>query len=156
MLKIGTLSGLAVLAGAALLVTWSIVFPPTYEAETGLPGTSLRLAVQIKPMHPYLAEYHRYAELREHGERLGSIELFGDSGGYSRTQLYALPSGDFLVLGYFDAARVMTSPPAIVEAAPKRPEHVTYLGAFERDVTGQWRFAEASALPEEELVPRGG
>ena len=156
LLKIGALSAVTVLSAVALLIVWSIVFPPTYEAETELPGTPLRLVVQIKPMHSYLAEYHRYAELREHGERVGSVELFGDSGGYSRTQLYALPDGDFLVLGYFDAVRVVTSPPAIVEAAPSRPQHAKYLGAFERDLTGQWRFAGASTLPEKELVARGG
>jgi hypothetical protein len=154
--KIGATSVLVLVAAVLLLAVWSLLFPPTYNAEAKLPGTELRIAVQLQPMHPYLAEYRRYLELRDRSAAIDSIELSSDTGGYSRTQLYALPEGEFLVLGYFDAVRVSTSPPAILEAEHQRPKHADYLGAFERDVTGLWRFADPSILPEEELEPQGG
>lgn len=134
----------------------SLAFPPPHEAVANLPGTESVIVMQLLRMHPFLAEYNRFIELRVAGETVLRMKLDPDTGGYSRTQLYDLGNGEMLVLGYFDALLVDTTKNTATEAPTVRPAHAVYLGAFEREQTRRWRFAAATECPEILLKPRGG
>lgn len=140
----------ALIAG---FIAYGILFPPTYEAAVDLPGTASRISVQLQPMHPYLAEYHRYLVLHKEGTPDQRVELFADSGGYSRTQLYKLPDGRFRVDGFFDSVIVDPLQHQISESGRVR-ENGIYLGAFQNVKEGQWtewRFLSPAQSPEETL-----
>ena len=143
----------AIVALIAGLIAYGVMFPPTYEAAVDLPGTTSRISVQLQPMHPYLAEYRRYLVLQKGGMPDKRVELFADTGGYSRTQLYKLPDGRFRVDGFFDSVIVDPVQHQISDAGRVR-EKGTYLGAFhnvkQRQWT-EWRFLSSAESPEETL-----
>jgi hypothetical protein len=136
------------------LVVFSLVFPPTYEAVASLPGTTSTVIVELEPSHPYLAEYRRALVLRSPSAKDLRVDMFPDTGGYSRTQLYALPGERFLVRGFFDIFEV---DPLNRKITPLQDGDTTgvYLGAFVSDDAG-WRFASPEQAPEQELRPRFG
>jgi hypothetical protein len=141
---------IALIAG---FIAWGIMFPPTYEAAVDLPGTASRIGVQLQPMHPYLAEYRRWLVLHKAGMPDQRVELFADSGGYFRTQLYKLPDGRFRVDGFFDSVIADPVQHQISDAGRVR-EKGTYLGAFQNVKQGQWtewRFLSSAESPEETL-----
>ena len=138
------------------LVTVSYYFPPTYEAATTLPDSSSQLVVQLEPMHPFLAEYRRSLVLRTSGKPDQRVEMFPDTGGYSRTQLYRLPDGIFVVRGFFDSVRIDASKHSL-SLQPEIHHGVgTYLGAFDDKGDGGWKFIGRNQSPEQSLVAGGG
>jgi hypothetical protein len=151
---------LAIGSGAliALLISlgaYDYYFPATYEAAIKLPAPGVRVLMQFQPDQPFLAEYRRFLVLRRPGTEDQRIEMFPDTGGYGRTQVYRLPDGGFLVQGYFDEVKI---DPAIRNLAVhyNGPDAgATYIGAFDRS-GGEWRFVEAKYSPEQKLVAGGG
>lgn len=131
-------------------------FPPTYEAATVLPGTSDQIIMQIEPMHPYLAEYRRTLVLRQAGKSDRRIEMFPDSGGYLRAQVYRLPNGEFVVRGYFDAVKVNIVERTLVNKDISPSLSGVYVGAFDNKKNHEFRFIEASQSPEQPLLAQGG
>ncbi|MPZ75130.1 MAG: hypothetical protein GEU77_01245 [Deltaproteobacteria bacterium] len=127
------------------LVAFSYFFPPTYEADARLPGSNSSIAVQLQPMHPYLAEYRRAVVLRKPGASDLRKDMFPDTGGYSRTQLYRLSNGRFVIQGFFDAFVIDPQAHSISAADAKLVETAKYLGAFDDSRDGHWRF-----IPESE------
>jgi hypothetical protein len=143
----------AIIALIAGFIAYGVMFPPTYEAAVDLPGTASHISVQLQPMHPYLAEYRRYLVLHKVGVPDQRVELFADSGGYSRTQIYKLPDGRFRVDGFFDSMIVDPVQHQISNAGRVR-EKGTYLGAFQNVKQGQWtewRFLSSAESPQETL-----
>ena len=134
------------------LAAVSYFFPPTYEATAQLPGSTSHIIVQLEPMHPYLAEYRRALVLRKAGAPDQRIEMFPDTGGYARTQLYRLPDGRFLVRGFFDAVRIDPNKHSLIAEPETAPVLGTYLGAFDDKGDRQWRFIDAAQSPEQPLV----
>ena len=99
------------------LIGVSYFFPPTYGADTRLPGTNWIVEVQLQPMHLYLAEYRRVLVVHSPDGADVRRDMFPDTGGYMRTQLYRLNDGRFFILGFFDAFVVVSgknsiSPPS--------------------------------------------
>lgn len=138
------------------LTAYSYYFPPRYEASAKLADSASEIIVQIEPMHPYLAEYRRSLVLRKKGAPDERIEMFPDTGGYLRTQLYRLPDGTFLVSGFFDAFKIDPVKHSIVLYNETVTHVGTYLGAFDDSAKHEWRFIDASQSPEQELVAQGG
>jgi hypothetical protein len=91
-------------------------------------------------MHPYLAEYRRAVVLRKPGESDVRKDMFPDTGGYSRTQLYRLSDGRFVIRGFFDAFLIDPQEHSISAADAKLVETAKYLGAFDGLHDGAWRF----------------
>ena len=139
-----------------VLVAFNYYFPPTYEAVTRLPGTSSEIVVQLEPMHPYLAEYRRSLVLRKVGASDQRAVMFPDTGGYSRTQLYRLADGRFLVRGYFDAVIIDPEKHTLVVAPTGMRGQGTYIGAFDDTTDRRWQFIEEVRSPELPLEARGG
>jgi len=133
------------------LVGVSYFFPPTYEADARLPGTNCIVAVQLQPMHFYLPEYSRALVLRSPGAAAVRRDMFPDTGGYMRTQLYRLHDGRFIVEGSFDAFAVDPAAHRISKIDAKLVDTAQYLGAFDDTGDGHWRFIPAFESPEQPL-----
>jgi hypothetical protein len=156
LVKYTAISVLCVVILFAGLLAFSYFFPPTYEAETHLPGTNSSVAVQLEPMHLYLAEYRRKLVLRRPGMPDMYVDLFPDTGGYVRTQLYRLSDGRFLIRGFFDAVVVDSEKHTLTEQSGIPTNVGSYLGAFDEIPRDQWRFISAAKSPEQSLKAEGG
>jgi hypothetical protein len=130
--------------------------PRTYEASAKLPGSTSQIIVQLEPMHPYLAEYRRTLVLRKSGVPDQRVEMFSDTGGYSRTQLYRLDNGLFLVHGFFDAVIIDPTNHSLVVMPETQNITGSYLGAFDKAKDRQWQFINANQSPEQSLVAKSG
>lgn len=107
-------------------------------------------------MHLYLSEYRRSLVLSKADVPDQRLEMFADTGGYSRTQLYRLPDGRFLVRGFFDAVIIDPEKHALTTETQNIRRQSTYLGAFDHTDSGQWQFTAADQSPERQLVAGGG
>lgn len=147
------------IAGAGALAGFAYYFPPTYEATAKLPYSPVEIIVLIAPTHPYLAEYQRTLLLRSAGSPDQRVNMFPDTGGYARTQLYRLPDGKFLVSSFFDAFVIDLSKRSIAAYTESTAHVGVYLGAFDDtgpDYAKEWKFIDASQSPEQDLVAQGG
>ncbi len=155
MLKYFTFTSFAVVVLIVAFVAIGFCFPSTYEATTRIPNSDSQLVLQLEPMHPYLAEYRRGLVLRTKGKPDQHIEMFPDSGGYSRTQLYKLPDGLYVVRGYFDAVTIDVSNRRFTTEQDEQSIG-TYLGAFDTIGNSGWRFIDANESAEQSLIAGGG
>lgn len=155
-LKYFTITLLALVGAILLLAASSYYFPPTYEAVAFFPKSSSQIVMELEPMHPWLAEYKRFAVIRENGKPARRLEIFPDTGGYSRTQLYRLPSGILLLNGFFDSVKINPATHSLISGPEVAAVDGTYLGAFDRTRDGKWQFIDAARSPEQRLVAGGG
>src|SRR5688500_13281629 len=61
------------------------------------PASDRAVAIERQPSHWYLAEYRRALILESSGRPVARVAMFGDSGGYSRANLYRVTETIFLV-----------------------------------------------------------
>lgn len=84
--------------------------------------------------------------LRKVGASDQRQEMFPDTGGYSRTRLYRLKDGRFLIVGPFDSFVVDATAHQITAGAKSAAVDAAFLGVFDDTGDGRWRFiAEALA-----------
>lgn len=152
-LKFALIASGVVIALIVGLMAFTLLFPPTYEAVAELPGSSSSVVVELEPMHLYLAEYRRTLVLRSPSTADARTNMFPDTGGYSRAQLYSLSDGRFLMKGYFDAFELDPKRHTIRPLKAPNTTDGQYLGAFDDTGDGRWRFIPASELPESDLSP---
>lgn len=152
-------SGKSVLfgVGAFLAITASLLVASSWptEAAANLPGTTAQVAIQLRPTHPYLSEYNRTVVLRNQNHNEIAQDLFPDTGGYARSQLYLLGDGEFILRGYYDVAKISVAENRISTEEISFPHDATYLGAFDHDASHNWRFLPAAERPEQTLVASG-
>ena len=139
-----------------LLAIVSLEFPGSTEVRWESPASGVQIALQLKPLHPFLAEYEKTVALRTRNGDEVAHPLFPDTGGYLRTQVYGGPSDVFYLKGYFDVARVSVRDMRIETDGEQVPEGASYLGAFDEDASGQVRFLSPIESPEQPLLPREG
>ena len=106
-------------------------------------------------MHFYLAEYKRSIVLRKDGLPDQKLELFPDTGGYLRTQVYQSGDGKFMVKGYFDAAGIDTKDHKLLPYQTATVDSSIYLGAFDDSTEGKWSFLPAPQSAEQKLQAGG-
>ncbi len=138
------------------LVAFDFLFPPAIEASTNLPGTPFKLVARLEPSHLFLSEYRRSLVLRKDGVSDQRIEMEMDTGGYSRTHLYRLPDGRFVILGFFDSAYVDPATQTLGTGACGTRDQLKYLGAFDFTADREWKFIPADQSPEKSLDAVGG
>jgi hypothetical protein len=149
-----TLAILAVLGG--ILAAWEYLVPDYHDATYRDPTSGVQIVLRLVPSHPYLAEYDRTVLLRSNSGRKVQVDLFPDTGGYSRTQLYRVSNTRYWLKGSFDSAMIDVSTQSIEVRETLADPSGTYLGAFARDTKEGWRFLPASVSPEASLEPKGG
>jgi hypothetical protein len=142
---------------AAMMHAWFavlVLLAPTYRTGYPLPETNVEVAIELKPMHPWLSEYERTLVLTSPTKR-EEQKMFPDTGGYLRTNLYSLGGGRFLVKGFFDEWLVQAQPLQMKELPQATQRGATYIGAFD-EIDRRWRFIPADEQSEKPLVPGGG
>ena len=108
-------------------------------------------------MHLFLAEYERVLVLERDGREVARHPMFPDTGGYSRTNAYDLGRSRTLLLSAFDAY-VLDYDRGEIQTVERNGAKAdgTYVGAFDTDDGGHWRFIAASERPEASVEPKGG
>ncbi|SRR6266566_1335499 len=146
---LGAVFGLGV--AALFILLWPA---PTYRASYSVAGTNVEVAIELKPMHPYLAEYERTLILAG-STKQKEQKMFPDTGGYLRTNVYSLGDGRFLIKGFFDEWLVQTQPLQINESLQTNQPRGIFIGAFD-DIDHKWRFIPAAERTEQPVIPSGG
>lgn len=112
------------------------------------------VVVERAPMHKFLAEYYRAVSLESAGRRV-RVALFIDSGGYSRTNLYALADDTYLLRDVEGEYAVDPVHGAITRLG-SRDVRGRFVGSFDIDSAHTWRFipaVERSELGTEFVAP---
>jgi len=134
---------------------------PEHSATVGLPGSPYVLRVVLKASHPFLAEYDRSFRVERDGRATREdVELFPDTGGYARVNLYQLGSAVLLqtvgndeYLIDANTGVVTTRPIKTGEPVATRPSGATFMGAFDFDERDRFVFIPQSTRSEK---PIGG
>lgn len=127
------------------------------EAVFPINGTSSELILSRRAIHFFLAEYERTLILRDDGREIFRFTVAGDSGGFSRLNIYQTDRFKFYLAGDHSSDRyiVNTLCPAISrESLREKPTGAQFLGAFDRDELG-WRFIPASEREEKTTAVSG-
>lgn len=157
--KYGVIAALSLAGAIALTLLRTAQF---HGADFKLPGSEIQIRIELKPMHPILSEYERRLVVKKSGVTQVTHDMFPDTGGYSRTNVYQLKRNEFLVKGFFDEWRVRTSPlsversTAAVGEAARLEREAGFLGAFDDAPDRTWRFIPKKERAEQTLIPNGG
>ncbi|ACO76343.1 hypothetical protein AvCA_00760 [Azotobacter vinelandii CA] len=116
-------------------------------------GKDVALRLELKPIHPFLAEYERIAVLQGSDGSTVRQKLALDTGGYSATNLYQCGPARFMLKGYFDNWLIDTAAGTVRSGACDSP---VYIGIFEGKGREPWRFHSSQQRPEKALIPSGG
>lgn len=154
--KYGAVSLLIGIGVICLWIAYRPDSPSRLDASVRLVPSGGVVTIHIQPSHPYLAEYDRTLVFHQDGVPDHAVDMFPDTGGYLRTQLYLLPDKTLLVTGFFDAFQIDPVHHTTVEYTKTGAHDGVYLGAFDRDAHRVWRFITANQSAEQVLVPGGG
>ena len=119
--------------------------PATVEVSS----VGLRLIVTRTATHPFLARYNVRLQVEGKEGCAVSADLFPDTGGHSRRNLYQTAAGMIYVLGQFDA-RVVDEAACTIRLVEFRflESGATFLGTFDEDAQHRWTFMPASVRAE--------
>lgn len=117
-------------------------------ATAEVPALGMRVTVTRVATHPFLARYNLRLSVEGPAGCRASGDLFPDTGGVSRRNLYQTPMG-VTVLGQFDARviDVESCTITLIEFRSLAPDRV-FLGAFDEDAGGRWAFLPRHLQPE--------
>jgi hypothetical protein len=124
---------------------------PEERASVRVPGSTATITVERVPSHAFLAEYERKAVVQIGARPTSQMQLFADSGGNSRTNLYRLDAGRVLLLDA-DASYTIDVTSGTASKDEVRRKTGTFIGSFDVDGSETWRFipaAERAELPTE-------
>ncbi len=101
--------------------------------------------------------YKRRLELYADAERVDALELFTDTGGYSRVNVFGSTPKRGVVIATFDEVyEVSTERFRPLPRSGHAASDGTFLGAFDVDRAGRWRFISANEAPLRPTERRGG
>jgi hypothetical protein len=111
------------------------------SATTEVAPLGIQVTVTRVATHPFLARYNLRLTVNAPAGCSASSELFPDTGGVSRRNLYLSGSGQLYVVGQFDA-RVFDEKRCLVELVEFRSleTNMVFLGAFDVGQENQWTF----------------
>lgn len=92
-----------------------IPFAMSYD----IPASPYTLMLELTPIHPYLAEYHRRAKLMQGNRILADEELFPDTGGYRTVLLYKKAEKEYALCSYGNLISVQLTPPLMKDISPQ-------------------------------------
>ena len=128
---------------------------PIEQATYRVPLTKMVISIERIPGHFFLAEYRRRVELNYDGRKTLCSELLVDSGGYSRVNMYSRNGVVFLLRDAFSSYQVDVTRYTI-DPDPTPTRVGSFVGSFDTDTSGAWRFIPASERPELPAEQRGG
>jgi hypothetical protein len=143
----------AVLGIFLLLVLSGCRSDTPQPATVELTSAGMRVTVTRVASHPFLARYNLTLRLDgPHGCR-ASTDLFPDTGGVSRRNLYELRGGVFYVIGQYDA-RVIDTQHCVITLSEFRflAAQRSFLGSFDEE-EGRWMFLSREQRAERPFEP---
>jgi len=140
----GSIKSVLVAASIAALVACA---SSGERATFRVPESNTAVTVERTPMHAYLAESHRSVIIKIQGRPASRAELFPDTGGYSRANLYRLDARRVL-LRDADSSYTIDVTSGTVSKDAERRIAGTFLGSFDVDGSKTWRFIPARDRPE--------
>lgn len=112
-------------------------------------SAGLRVTITRVATHPFLARYNLKLRMDGPNTCSASTDLFPDTGGVSRRNLYQAASGRIYVLGQFDLRAVDASACTIRLVEFRYLEKgATFLGTFDEDEQRRWIFMPAAVRAE--------
>lgn len=117
-------------------------------ATVEVPSVGTRVTVTRVASHPFLARYNLKLRIDGPNGCRASMDLFPDTGGVSRRNLYELPVGLLYVIGQYDARVIDARSCAITlsEFRCLKPQR-SFLGSFDEG-EGRWMFLSREQRPE--------
>jgi len=136
------------LSGSILLIVACNSDVPV-SAVTDVPFSGFHVTVTRIATHPFLARFNLKLTVSAANNCSATSELFPDTGGVSRRNLYLADSGRLYVVGQFDARR-FDRRKCLLELIEFRSleSNMIFVGSFDVDGAGQWTFFPASARAE--------
>ncbi len=136
------------LSGSILLIAACNSDVPV-SAVTDVPFSGFHVTVTRIATHPFLARFNLKLTVSTVNNCSATSELFPDTGGVSRRNLYVGASGRLYVVGQYDVRRFDTQK-CLVELIEFRSleSNMIFVGSFDVDGASQWTFLPASARAE--------
>jgi hypothetical protein len=109
-------------------------------ATVEVPSAGTRVTITRVASHPFLARYNLTLRIDGPNGCKASMELFPDTGGVSRRNLYEIPTGLLYVIGQYDA-RVIDPRSCVITLIEFRflDTRRSFLGSFDEN-EGRWMF----------------
>lgn len=119
------------------------------SAVTDVPPPGFHVTVTRVATHPFLARFNLKLTVSTLNNCSATSELFPDTGGVSRRNLYLAGAGWLYVVGQFDVRR-FDPQKCRMELIEFRSleSNMTFVGSFDVDGLGKWTFLPASARAE--------
>jgi hypothetical protein len=112
------------------------------------------VTVQRVATHPFLARFNLTLVVRSADGCVAASDLFPDTGGVSRRNLYRGPADRLYVIGQFDVRRFDLHRCRIELMEFRSVESgLLYVGAFDADPSGRWGFSTSDMRPERPFAP---
>ena len=118
-----------------------------HRALYRVPQTNAVIVIERIPDHRFLAEYKRGLALNVNGRKVTEAEMFKDTGGYSRTNVYRITGFSFLIRDASGSFVVDITRQRIDQDDVRRKEG-SFIGSFDVDRSSIWRFIPAGERPE--------
>lgn len=141
----------ALFAASALIVACNSDVPASAVAEI-TPG--LRITVTRVATHPFLARFNLKVSVTTSDGCTAASDLFPDTGGVSRRNIYRGTMDRLYVMGQFDVRR-FDPHTCVIDLMEFRSleSGVHFLGAFDTDPSGRWTFFRPDMRPERPFQP---
>jgi hypothetical protein len=112
-------------------------------------SAGMRVTVTRIASHPFLARYNLKLRIDGPDGCRASTDLFPDTGGVSRRNLYDTPAGLLYVIGQYDA-RVIDPRSCVITLSEFRflEPRRSFLGSFDEDEGRQWRYLSSEQRAE--------
>lgn len=132
-------------------------FFPQYAEYSSNPKVTIGL--ELKAMHPMLAEYKKKLIVTWANESVKEIEMFPDTGGYTQSNLYFSEERGYLLKSFFDCfsvypdSQIISSPASstiIHRGQACSSEGYIYVGTFSFE--NGWNFLTSEQSPEQNLL----
>jgi hypothetical protein len=126
--------------------------PVTAMTEVTPPG--FRVIVTRVATHPFLARFNLTLTIDRPGGCSATSEVFPDTGGVSRRNLYVTSRDRLYLVGQFDVRRFEPKSCRIelIEFRSLEPG-LNFIGSFDADPSGRWTFFPADQRAERRFEP---
>jgi len=143
--------------GVLLAILWTPTacnsdVPVSAVGQITPPG--LEVTVTRVATHPFLARFNLRLTVRSASGCSATSDLFPDTGGVSRRNVYRASIDRLYVIGQFDVRRfdVQSCRIDLVEFRSLETG-LGFVGSFDTDASGHWRYLSSEERPEQPFQP---
>jgi hypothetical protein len=142
----------AFFAALAVMPACNSDVPVPAAADIAPPG--LHVTVTRVATHPFLARFNLTLTVMTPGGCSATSELFPDTGGVSRRNVYRGAEDRLYVVGQFDVRRfdLRSCRIDLIEFRSLEPA-LSFVGSFDVDVSSHWTFLPVDVRPERPFQP---